>query len=38
MTVDQAGEQQLSIRPLSLESPKGYGLTLVSVEMVPVGK
>ena len=35
LTLDKAGECQLSIKPQSIESPKGYGLTLVSVELVP---
>ena len=34
-TVDKAGEYSLSLKPESIESPKGYGLTLVSVEMTP---
>ena len=37
VTVPQAGEYQLSLKPQSIESPKGYGLTLVSVEMAPAG-
>jgi alpha-L-fucosidase len=36
VTVDKAGEYQLSLKPQSIESPKGYGLTLVSVEMNPI--
>jgi alpha-L-fucosidase len=38
VTVDKAGEQQLSIKPQAIESAKGYGLTLVSVEMIPAAK
>ncbi|HEY3835131.1 MAG TPA: alpha-L-fucosidase [Bryobacteraceae bacterium] len=35
VTVDKPGELQLSLKPQSIESPKGYGLTLVSVELTP---
>jgi len=36
VTLDKAGEYQLSLKPQSIESPKGYGLTLVSLEMEPM--
>jgi alpha-L-fucosidase len=35
VTIDKADEYSLSLKPQSIESPKGYGLTLVSVEMTP---
>jgi alpha-L-fucosidase len=35
VAVDKAGEFQLSLKPEAIESAKGFGLTLVSVEMVP---
>jgi hypothetical protein len=35
VAVDKAGEFQLLLKPEAIESAKGFGLTLVSVEMVP---
>jgi hypothetical protein len=35
VTIDKAGDYALSLKPQSIESPKGYGLTLVSVELTP---
>ncbi len=35
VTVDKTGEYSLTLKPQSIDSPKGYGLTLVSVEMTP---
>jgi alpha-L-fucosidase len=38
VTLDKAGEFELSLKPQSIESPKGYGLTLVSVQMAPASR
>jgi alpha-L-fucosidase len=38
VTIDKSGEYQLSLKPQAIESPKGYGLTLVAVEMAPAGR
>jgi alpha-L-fucosidase len=38
VTMDKAGEYQLSLKPRSIESPKGLGLTMVSVVLTPAGR
>ena len=37
VTLDKAGDYQLSLKPQSMENSKRFGLTMVSVELTPAG-